>query len=280
MNVTTHHNDDARTGANLRETALNVLNVRGNFGRLFERKVEGAVYAQPLYVEGVKVSGGGASNVLFVATMRNFVYAFDADKPWANAPLWGPISLGPPIALPDPDISKDYHDIEWEIGVVGTPVIDLGRNALYVVAATKENCVFKHKLHRLDLSSGALTSSPPIAAFLPALTGLTSAMYVTFRSDRHNQRPGLALAADRSRIYAGFASYGDIPPYHGWILAFDADTLVQREVFCSTPVGDIGEGSEFPEARGGIWMAGEAPAIDSDGNLFLRRAMARSMATP
>jgi hypothetical protein len=72
--------------------------------------------------------------------MRNMVYAFDGDTPHANPPLWGPISLGPSIQLPDAEIGggSDYKDIEWEIGVIGTPVIDLARNALYVVAATKE----------------------------------------------------------------------------------------------------------------------------------------------
>ena len=263
-NVLTHHNDNARTGANLNENVLNVATVSmKRFGRLFERKVNGAVYAQPLYVHGLNVSNS-VRNVLYVATMRNMVYAFDADSPGPNAPLWGPVSLGPPVHLPDGNIGggTGYKDIEWEVGVLGTPVIDLARNALYAVAATKEVLattkkgnvaqelyVYRHRLHKLDLGSGALTSSQPIAA---------SADNVCFRSDKNIQRPGLVLA--NGRIYAAFASYADVgPEYHGWIIAFDPGTLAQTgEVFCTTPMGN----------EGGIWMSGEAPAVDDAGNLY------------
>jgi hypothetical protein len=182
-NVLTHHNDNARTGANLNEAAPNVANVSTRFGRLFERQVNGAVYAQPL-IARVNVSNR-MRNVLYVATMRNLVYAFDADDPKESAPLWGPVSLGPAVPLPDARIGGDagYKDIAWEVGILSTPVIDLDRDAIYVVAATKETVpthrerdvvvpgpigeleIFRHRLHKLDLSTGALiNSSQPIAA--------------------------------------------------------------------------------------------------------------------
>lgn len=265
VSVLTHHNDRARTGANLSETVLNVANVSMRFGRLFERKVNGAVYAQPL-VARVSVSNS-MRNVLYIATMRNLVYAFDADSPDANAPLWGPVSVGPPVFLPDGNIGggTSYKDIEWEVGILSTPVIDVDRNALYVVSATKEAVatrserdvvvppaelgVFRHRLHKLDLRTGALIgSSQPIAATIGN---------ASLRSNKNNQRSGLALA--NGRAYVAFASYADVgPEYHGWIIAFDADTLMQREVFCATPMGN----------QGGIWMSGEAPAIDDAGNLY------------
>jgi len=250
MNITTHHTDAARTGANLSETTLTVANVRANFGRLFERKVNGATYAQPLYVAGVQVRNVGMRNVLYIATMRNMVYAFDADAPTASTPLWGPVSLGPYIHLPDPEIGwPGFKDIEWDVGVVGTPVIDLGRSALFVVATTKDGNAYAHRLHKIDLRSGALARSAAIAA---------SAGGARFDSRRQNQRPGLVLANDR--IYAGFGGYNDRTPYHGWIIAFDPETLAQREVFCSTPNEVQGEG--------GIWMAGEALAVDGAGDLY------------
>ena len=58
-NVLTNHNDIARTGANLSETILKLSNVKpayGNgtgFGKLFTMKVDGQMYAQPLYVSQI-----------------------------------------------------------------------------------------------------------------------------------------------------------------------------------------------------------------------------------
>jgi len=58
VNVTTWHNDLARTGANTRETILTPANVNVNtFGKLFSTPVDGQVYA---FAQGnVLVSGTG-----------------------------------------------------------------------------------------------------------------------------------------------------------------------------------------------------------------------------
>src|ERR1700676_394141 len=79
VSVRTQHNDNARTGANTQETVLNPDNVNSShFGLLFKRAVDDQVYAQPLYVAGVRI-GNTARNVVYVATANNSVYAFDAD---------------------------------------------------------------------------------------------------------------------------------------------------------------------------------------------------------
>ena len=58
VNVTTDYYDQARTGANLNETQLNTSNVNVNqFGKLWSYTVSGSIIAQPLYVEGVSISG-------------------------------------------------------------------------------------------------------------------------------------------------------------------------------------------------------------------------------
>jgi hypothetical protein len=91
ISVWTHRYDNARTGAQLNETQLNTSNVNaGSFGKLFSLPVDGSVYAQPLYLPNVPIPSSGTHNVLYVATMNDSVYAFDADTnagPNA-APLW------------------------------------------------------------------------------------------------------------------------------------------------------------------------------------------------
>jgi hypothetical protein len=238
--------DPARTGANLQETALSKAAVEAGFGKLWVRAVRGAVYAQPLYVRGVEVPGRGARNVLYVATMNNYVYAFDVDDP-AAAPLWGPVWLGPAIALPDEKIGggAGYNDIAVQIGVVSTPVISTERTALYVVAATKEGGNYHHRLHALDLATGQEKLGGPVE-----VAGRANDPFV---HHLQNQRPAL-LEVD-GRIFVAFASYGDHTDqntYHGWVVSFDATDLSYQNTFIVTPGGELG----------GIWQAGQGPASD------------------
>src|SRR5579864_3826216 len=91
VSVATYHNNKQRTGSNILETILTPSNVNPTqFGKLFSQAVDGFVYAQPLYVPDVIIPGLGIHNVVYVATMNDSVYAFDADnKAGTNAqPLW------------------------------------------------------------------------------------------------------------------------------------------------------------------------------------------------
>jgi hypothetical protein len=89
--VLTQHNDTSRTGAYTEETQLTPAVLQsGAFGELYERTVEGDIYAQPLYMHGV-ATAGGTKNLFFIATSTNHVYAFDADD-LGTSPGTPPIS--------------------------------------------------------------------------------------------------------------------------------------------------------------------------------------------
>jgi len=85
---------NGRTNANLQETALTPATVTlGNFGKLGTLPVDGQVYAHPLYVSGLAIPGQGTHNVVFLLTMHNSVYAYDADAMSPPVLLWH-VNLG------------------------------------------------------------------------------------------------------------------------------------------------------------------------------------------
>ncbi|MGB6165224.1 MAG: hypothetical protein WBF75_22175 [Pseudonocardiaceae bacterium] len=259
MQVLTQHYDSARTGANLQETVLSPANVAPDrFGKLFELAVQGHVYAQPLYVQGVSFPGAGARNALYVATMHNQVSAFDADA--GGSPLWSR-SLGPFVSLPDANIGPGgYKDIADAVGIVSTPVISREHQSIYVVTMTHEGSQYHHRLHALDLATGEERLGGPVAiqGSVPGTGDGSLSGTITFTSNLQNQRPALLLANET--IYVAFASYGDRDPYHGWVFGFDAATLAQRpNIFITTRFGGLG----------GIWMAGQGPAADTAGSVYL-----------
>lgn len=274
VHVLTYHNDNARSGANLSETLLSPSNVNpSSFGRLFTYSVDGYVYAQPLYVSGLNIPGRGARNVVFVATQHNSVYAFDADSNAgpAGGLLWQ-TNLGPSAATPSPDFGTRYgafSAILPEIGITGTPVIDLSSGTLYVDTFTHEGSAYFHKLHALNLTNGAARPFSPVVvrAAVPGIGVATSNGIVHFEAKQHIQRTAITLAD--GRLYAAYAGYEDTNPYHGWIIGFDAATLqrLPNYVFNSTPNSTVA--AFGPDAgEGGIWMAGCGLSADGAGNLF------------
>src|SRR6516165_7050373 len=159
VNVLTQHNDNARTGANLGETILKPSNVDArHFGMLFKRVLDDQVYGQPLYVADVLI-GGGTHDVVYVTTVNNSVYAFDANAAGASQPFWH-VNFGAPAALADGKYG--CLDMNGNAGIVGTPVIDAASQTLYVVGLTRVRGGYVQRLHALDLATGADLANSPV----------------------------------------------------------------------------------------------------------------------
>jgi hypothetical protein len=258
--VDTYHNDNSRTGQNLLETALTPDNVNAtHFGKLYSFPVDGYIYAQPLYIPQVAVPGNGIHNVVIVATQHDSVYAFDSDSP-TPGPLWKVNFLNPDAGITTiSPTDVNASDIMPEIGITSTPVIDVASNTIYVVAATKENGAFYHRLHALDLTSGAEKFGGPrtIQASYPGTAQDGHDGVISFSSRFQLQRAALLLS--KGKVYVAFASNADSGLYHGWVVSYDATTLRQAGAWVSTPDG----------YQGGIWMSGCGISADNDGNLYL-----------
>jgi hypothetical protein len=263
----TGRNDNLRTGQNLDEVALTTGNVnRTQFGKLFSYPVDGYVFAQPLYVEGVSIPNLGVHNVVYVATENDSVYAFDADtNGTGGGQLWQTSFINPAngvTTVPQGAVEKG-NDIPIQIGITATPVIDPAINALFVIVRTKEisNGVtsYVQRLHALDITTGAEQSGSPVTVQATVSgTGAGSVGgQVAFDPLRENARPALLLA--NGVVYISWASLEDILPFHGWVLGFSESNLQPMGVFNTTPNGQ----------EGGIWQGGDGTTADADGNLFV-----------
>ncbi len=252
--VLTQHNDNQRTGANLRETALNTSNVPQRFGKLWTLYADGQIAAQPLYVSGLKTERCplGCNAVVF-CTMNNTVFVYDADrKPAARADtlLWARW-LGPPKPNAAGTPLDPYYTNDAAWGILSTPAIDRESGTLYAVAWNADGGG-TFRLHALDLFANGVERVRP--RVIEAALG-------SKRLDptRQKQRAGLLL--DRGVLYIGFASANenDGDAASGWVLAYDAKTLAPIAAWCSTPRG----------VNGGIWASGQGPAADGAGNVYV-----------
>jgi len=263
--VLTSQYDNARTGANLHETILTPANVNANqFGAVFTFPVDGAVYAEPLYVPNLEIPGQGTHNVVFVATEHDSVYAFDADGK-SRTPLWTVNFTNPASGVgtvPGWDASCPF--IQPEIGITPTPVIDYASGTLYVLARTKEKTgVFSsryvQRLHALAITTGVEKFGGPveIKASVAGHGDGSSDGKVDFNPLHELPRSSLLLAS--GKVYLTWASSCDVAPYHGWVMAYDARTLAQAGVFNTSP--DAGQS--------GIWAGDAGIAADDQGNVYL-----------
>jgi fibronectin type 3 domain-containing protein len=282
VDITTWQVDLQHTGANLQETTLSPGNVGspGNFGLLFTHALDGQSYGQPLYVSAATLgpfNDASTHNVVYVATQHDSVFAFDADSSGgANAgPLWR-VSLLPPGTTPVPQADTQSGDIQVEIGITTTPVIDTANQLLYVVSKVKKTSdgSYQQYLHALDLKTGAeklgpvridtsfAGSSSQVDSHVPECTsnnagGSSPQGALPFCALREHLRSAMILY--NGVVYIAYASHSDMGVYHGEILGYDAHSLALIKTFIATPNG----------ANGGFWASGAGPAVDASGNMFI-----------
>jgi hypothetical protein len=251
--------DNARSGWDRSEPTLTpALLQSGRFGKLFDTRIDGQAYAQPLVF---------GSNVI-VATETNEVYAIDSSS--------GVVRWLTPLGRPAP---CDCYVASPLVGVLSTPVIDPETETIYLVARVCEglgdDCtspVPKNpgRLHRrlesmlklIGWPSGvrylvyALRASDgrPLDGWPVEIAGYASNDTTAGFDPRVLlQRPALLLLD--GAVYAGFGSFCGGYPFRGWVAGIDVKT---HRVTLWTDEAKAAEKS--PQA--GIWGAG---GLVSDG---------------
>lgn len=275
--VTTYHNDNSRTAQNLAETVLTPTSA-GSVTLLFSTHpvIDGWAVAQPLYLPQTPISGG-VHNVVFVATLANSVYAFDADtgiQYWHT--VYGPPDTAPFTAAVGCVDNGFGQNPSHGAGIVGTPVIDTSTTPPTMYFVTKEFDGTTHalKLHAVDTSSGSELSAP---AVLQGSVINRAGSTIAFAAEFQMSRPGMLLS--NGMIYVGVGSVGCRQrAAYGWVMSYTfsvANGFAQQAVFntapdLANPVGGL------PNGNGGIWQAGGGLAADGSGNLYFETADANN----
>jgi hypothetical protein len=280
MNVLTRSYTNARTGANTEETVLTPALVGSN---LLKKRPsldlpgdDLRIEAQPLCVSGVRIGQEPPRDIVYVCTMANNVWAFDADT---SQPVWAHrVNLARPV-LPGPGENIDIHHINKHWGILSTPAIDLATNTIYIVCWTSDDgsvAKAQFQVHALDIATGASRHAPKTIAATAAAQGFPD---VVFEPSGQKQRASLLLTtlrdaagAAHTTLFIAFAMTHEKtdPKSHGWIIAFDVDTFRQTAAWCTTPHGH----------GAGIWQAGGGIAQDEAGDLYVMTGNYGSAETP
>jgi outer membrane protein assembly factor BamB len=205
--------------------------------------LDGHIYAEPL-VYGAHV---------FLATENDTVYALNS----ANGEIAWQRHVGTAVPIQDlglPEPALECTNIETAVGITSTPVIDPATNTIYAVANAwngTEQASIRHELIALDLTTGTMRPGFPITVD-PEYPHGTSAEW-------HLQRPALAL--DGNEILVGYGSYGDCQTYWGWLVAAPTSGV--------GPLKTFQVDSEPEHEAGSIWGSGNAPYVDSSGDIYV-----------
>ena len=255
--VLTWHYDNARTGADTTEVQLTPANVNPNsFGKVATLPVDGLIIGHPLYLPSVSIPNVGTRSVVYVATMHDTVYAFDANGGDAP-PLWSTslLTYSGSGATPVPISVKGCQPtVAWtETGVISTPVIDPNSGTIYLVAETYESGNVVHRIHALDVTTGKEQTGWPVTI---AGEFTLNGVQTKFVDTHQMNRPGLLLS--NGHLYIAFGGPSCNTGGSGWVMSYNVSNGQQEGAFTVEP----------GKLLASIWQKGAGISADSQGNVY------------
>jgi hypothetical protein len=281
--VLTYHNDNNRDGVNPNESVLkaSTLSSSAHPAPQWLAITDGQIYAQPLYVHQMMFAQE-PKNAVYVATENNSVYVLDTDSTSSMGTVLVQVNLNnatdlgagyAEIAVPYTDLPNSCGTIVPEVGITGTPVMDVSVTPPVVYVVTKHedvdsrgNKTYRQKLHGLFADTlQEIPGSPLVldSSFVTDAPGF-SPLY-------NNQRAGLALvngANNTANVWVAWGSHCDVEPYSGFAMEFTYNYTGTAGFLTTYNVFNTQFTCSAKKCGAGIWMGGAAPAVDAQGNVY------------
>ena len=212
-----------RTGENPFESILTPSTVAG-LHELWSFDLGSVTIMQPVLATGVIVNGS-PKDLVYMGAEHGDLYAIDV----ASGTMVWHRNLG--------SQQTSCHDMpDGVFGVSGSPFLDRTNNRMFVVGGDGN-------MYALDLSTGAILSGWPVAV----------------TADPAHEHTYGAVNINNGVAYAETASYCDLTPYHGKIVAVRIATHTVLGTFF--PAGPRTNG-------GGIWGPGGISIDPATGDVF------------
>ena len=282
-NITGALYNSYRTSANLQETALNPTTVQSGFGYLFQLAPSaGLIYAQPLILHNFTITGTCYATVVFVATMKNQIYAFDGDNPTATAPIWQSQPFTTALAsgsVYSPALYCKSNVGFTYAGILSTPVIDAKHDLMYFVTlndtqkaatcTTTGSTGWIYTLHAISLKNDSSFGLD----YIPAHDINSDLHPYGFVATQQLQRPALADVSGSILIGFGFGTStsngGETHSnYQGWMAEYNScastgctATTCLSQTNCSFFLNATIAPGPLSRHGGGVWHSG-GPATD------------------
>jgi hypothetical protein len=271
VNTLVFHGNPQRTGWRSNETILTPANVSQLVPVWNSPQFDSVggqtphVYASPLYVDSVTLSSGTFSgktfSVVYAATSNGFVYAvnaFTTTSAQAGTILWK-------AQMGTPSVPSNL-DGGVQVGVLGTPAIDLAATPPRLYVASADSVSASWQVFAFDITSGKVITGWPLNISDATIVGVMRNGPATMQPlGRNSQRGALGLGGSPSGsvLYVPFGAYSDQGA--GFMVAVDTATPKIASAFAGAPDG---RPSLHNFANGGMWASGGA-AFDSVGNVYI-----------
>lgn len=263
--------------------------VQSGFGYLFQLSpAAGLVFAQPLILHNFTIAGTCHATVVFLATMKNQIFAYDGDGP-GSTPIWQSQTFGTAVSSGSVAFPALYCRTNvgfTSVGILSTPVIDTQSDLMYFVtlndtqkatACTASGSTgWVYTLHAMSLKNDTTFGTD----YIPAHDINEDLSPYGFVAGQALQRPALADAQGGIFIGFGFGTStnggGEIESaYQGWMAQYNScatgstscpSTTCRTNTKCNFFYASQTNPGPLSSHGAGVWMSGVGPA--TDGTFF------------